>query len=364
MKAKEATQSAITTASPKRWGGLIHIIAWGMFLGFPFLFTGRDSTVIPLSKYMHFLVTICSFTLLFYVNYLYLVKRFLFAKQTYRFLLVNTVLILGLLAAVYYVQGLIPIPPEGGRPPHEYDPSIMEHIGFVLAFFSIYCLIAALAVSFRMTGNWYTMEAERKELERSRSEAELQNLKSQLNPHFLFNTLNNIYSLIAFSPEKAQEAVHELSRMLRYVMYESNQPLVPLGKDLDFVRNYVELMRIRLPQHVELKTDIGCLSPGTLVAPLLFISLIENAFKHGVSNNKPSFIHIHIGQEGDRVECTILNSDFHKDSEQDKSGSGIGLVNLRRRLSLLYPDHYTYECGPEEGNYRSYLSIHVNETAL
>ena len=121
-------------------------------------------------------------------------------------------------------------------------------------------------------------------------EAELQNLKSQLNPHFLFNTLNNIYSLIAFSPEKAQEAVHDLSRLLRYVLYESSQPFVSLEKDFDFLRNYVELMRIRLPKHVELKTNIVASSPGTLIAPLLFISLVENAFKHGVSNNKPSFI--------------------------------------------------------------------------
>ncbi len=315
-----------------------------------------------MSKYFHFLVIICTYILLFYINYLFLVKRFLFTKQTYRYLLVNTLLIIVLMVAAHYMQEMIPSDPENGRP--HYDPSLMEMIGFNLVLFSIYCLVAALAVSFRMTGNWYTMEAERKELERSRSEAELQNLKSQLNPHFLFNTLNNIYSLIAFSPEKAQEAVHELSRMLRYVMYESDQSMVTLEKDLDFVRNYVELMRIRLPRHVELKTDISCSAPGTLVAPLLFISLIENAFKHGVSNNKPSFIHIDIHQEADRVECSLLNSDFHKDSEQDKSGSGIGLVNLQRRLSLLYPGHYTFKYGQEGDNYRSLLSITVKETAV
>lgn len=360
MKTKETTLSSINTA-PKRWVGLVHIIAWGMLLGFPFLFTGRDSTTIPLSKYMHFAITLVSFILLFYVNYLYLVKQFLFTKQMVKYLISNTVIIILLITAVHYAQELIPIPTEGGRPPHKFDPSIMEQIGFFLAFFSIYCLIAALAVSFRMTSNWYTMEADRKELERSRSEAELQNLKNQLNPHFLFNTLNNIYSLISFSPEKAQEAVHELSRMLRYVMYESNQPFVTLEKELDFVRNYVELMRIRLPQHAELKTDISSVTPGTLIAPLLFISIIENAFKHGVSNNKPSFIDIHIYQEKDRVVCSILNSDFHKDNEQDKSGSGIGLVNLRRRLSLLYPDHHSFECKREGENYRSSLSIIVND---
>lgn len=133
----------------------------------------------------------------------------------------------------------------------------------------------------KMTGSWYQMESSRRELEKSRAEAELQNLKSQLNPHFLFNTLNNIYSLIAFSPERAQEAMHDLSRLLRYVLYDSSQPMVPLEKELDFIRNYVELMRIRLPEHVKLTTDISAATPETQVAPLLFISLIEKLSSMG-----------------------------------------------------------------------------------
>ena len=194
-------------------------------------------------------------------------------------------------------------------------------------------------------------------MERERAEAELSNLKSQLNPHFLFNTLNNIYSLIAFSPEKAQEAVHDLSRLLRYVLYESNQPLVPIEKDLDFLRNYIELMRIRLPRHVDLQTDIEAATPGVMIAPLLFISLVENAFKHGVSNSQPSFIQITIRQAGDTVSCSIRNSYFPK-SAGDKSGSGIGLSNLEKRLSLLYPECYHFTYGKEGENYVAHLVIH------
>ena len=198
----------------------------------------------------------------------------------------------------------------------------------------------------------------------------MQNLKSQLNPHFLFNTLNNIYSLIAFSPERAQEAVHDLSRLLRYVLYDSSQPMVPLEKELDFIRNYVELMRIRLPEHVKLTTDISpaphetqdaahlvtCLIQ-TQVTPLLFISLIENAFKHGVSHNKPSFIDLKIHQEGTRIVCSIRNSDFPKDNGQDKSGSGIGLQNLSRRLELLYPSHHIFTYGQKGDEYVCLLEL-------
>ena len=185
----------------------------------------------------------------------------------------------------------------------------------------------------------------------------MQNLKSQLNPHFLFNTLNNIYSLIAFSPEKAQEAVHDLSRLLRYVLYDSSQPMVPLEKELDFIRNYVELMRIRLPEHVKLTTDISSATSETQVAPLLFISLIENAFKHGVSHNKPSFIDLKIHQEGTRIVCSIRNSDFPKDNGQDKSGSGIGLQNLSRRLELLYPSHHIFTYGQKGDEYVCLLEL-------
>jgi len=177
-----------------------------------------------------------------------------------------------------------------------------------------------------------------------------------LNPHFLFNTLNNIYSLIAINGEQAQEAVHGLSRLLRYMLYDSANEYVTLRKDIDFIQDYVELMRIRMPEHVKLKTEIQIGQPDTLIAPLLFISLIENAFKHGVSNSKPSFIHIAITAAEKQIKCTILNSYFPKD-EQDKSGSGIGLVNLKKRLDLLYPQNHKLICEQSDETYSCTLII-------
>ena len=213
-----------------------------------------------------------------------------------------------------------------------------------------------------MTNSWYKVQSDKTALEKERAEAELKNLKSQLNPHFLFNTLNNIYSLISFSPERAQGAVHELSKLLRYVLYENNQHFVPLEKELDFLRNYIELMRIRLPEQVKLETRIESgEASSALIAPLLFISLIENAFKHGVSYSNPSFIHIQI-MAADRynLTCEITNSFFPK-SDQDKSGSGIGLSNLRKRLELLYPGRYVLECGQEGSLFRAVLRLTLKE---
>ena len=199
-------------------------------------------------------------------------------------------------------------------------------------------LVSALSVAIRMTENWYILEQEKKELENARSEAELQNLKSQLNPHFLFNTLNNIYSLIAIDPDRAQFAVHDLSRLLRHVLYEDNQKFVSLDHELNFMKSYIELMSLRLSGNVELKVDLPDDGKSVLVAPLLFITLIENAFKHGVSPTEPSFlfISVSIGWKIQESAVTLKTVIFPK-KETDRSGSGIGLENLKNDWIYCIP---------------------------
>lgn len=340
---------------------LIHLAAWGVLFGLPFFFTGREAEPVTWESYVRFMIVPLSFMFVFYINYFLLVDRYLYARHPGRFFLSNLLVIIVAMASVHFLMHLLP-PPEHIHPPRDRD--WQKIVGFFLGNAMLYLLVAGLSVAIRMTGGWYKVDSMKKELEKSRAEAELQNLKSQLNPHFLFNTLNNIYSLIAFSPERAQEAVHDLSRLLRYVLYESNQPMVALEKELDFLRNYVELMRIRLPRHVELQTEIATVPSGILIAPLLFISLIENAFKHGVSNSKPSFIHVDIHHEQGEVVCKIRNSYFPKDTVQDKSGSGIGLVNLEKRLALLYPDQYVFRAERQGDVYDTLLCLSIKTPRL
>jgi LytS/YehU family sensor histidine kinase len=207
--------------------------------------------------------------------------------------------------------------------------------------------------------NLYISEEKRKEEQRARTEAELKNLKSQLNPHFLFNTLNNIYALIAISQEKSQEAVMDLSKMLRYVLYESEAKELPINKEINFIENYVKLMKLRLSNKVEVKihTDVTQ-NPNINIAPLLFITFIENAFKHGVSTQGKSFINFSIVTTSPTtIECRLENSYFPKSEEHDKSGSGIGMENLKRRLELIYPDRHNLSYGVEENVYKSLLTI-------
>lgn len=171
----------------------------------------------------------------------------------------------------------------------------------------------------------------------------MRNLRNQLNPHFLLNTLNNIYALIAFDSEKAQQAIQELSKLLRYVLYENQQMFVPLYKEVDFIKNYIELMRIRVSAQVSIETRFSIQPDSqTPIAPLVFISLIENAFKHGISPTEPSFIQIEVKEEANRITCTIRNSNYPK-TTADKSGSGIGLEQVNKRLELVYPNRYQWK---------------------
>lgn len=223
-------------------------------------------------------------------------------------------------------------------------------------------LTVALSVAIKMTGNWYKIQSEKQELEKARAEAELQNLKSQLNPHFLFNTLNNIYSLIAINPDRAQFAVHDLSRLLRHVLYDTNQNLVPLDREFTFMKSYIELMSLRLPKSTRLEVSIPEDGHGVLIAPLLFITPVENAFKHGVSNRQDSFIRIRIEQQTPEwVSCYVENSNFPK-NDNDRCVSGIGIQNLQRRLQLLYPGKFVLKTENTEDRFVAQLIIHFQQT--
>jgi LytS/YehU family sensor histidine kinase len=222
-------------------------------------------------------------------------------------------------------------------------------------------ITATVATVIRVSEEWRKSETSRKEAEKALAEAELQNLRSQLNPHFLLNTLNNIYALIAFDTDKAQESVQELSKLLRHVLYENKDQFTTMSKEMEFIQSYIELMRIRLSNNVTVETKYD-LDPNsqTPIAPLIFISLVENAFKHGISPTEPSFIKIRFSEIQGIVRCLIQNSN-HRKVGYDKSGSGIGLEQVQKRLDLSYPGKYTWHYGlSNDGKeYSSSLEIHT-----
>ena len=346
-----------------RWNPVfIHILAWTIVFLFPLLFIERVESMRRIHDFslMRFYIQPISIAIVFYINYLWLIDRVLFRKKPVQFILYNLLLIVVANVVIYLVHHML-LPNEfiprhpgpGPRPPRPVFVQWQDSITLAL--------MVGLSVAIKMTQKWIVTEKERQQLEQERTEAELKNLKNQLNPHFLFNTLNNIYSLIAISPDRAQSAVLELSKMLRYVLYENAQAYVPMEKELEFNHNYIELMRLRLARHVKVEVDMPRgLCRGYQIAPLLFITLIEDAFKHGTSASEPSFVKIVMSEPSQGViECHIENSCFPKD-ENDKSGSGIGLKNLSRQLELLYPGKYTLHAESDTRVYRSSLTIDLN----
>jgi hypothetical protein len=208
----------------------------------------------------------------------------------------------------------------------------------------------------------YAGEQQRKAA-RARSEqlvTELKFLRSQLNPHFLFNTLNNVYTLALVGDEKAPESLLRLSEMLRYMLYESETTTVPLGREIAYIRNYIELQRLKASGMRGLTVELDESRPDLPIAPLLFVPLVENAFKHGNLDEEEGYIHIELKTTPATVSCRVTNSVSSPTSPRDQTG-GIGLDNLRKRLALLYPDRH--ELTVEESPHRFYVRTHLQLSA-
>ena len=192
------------------------------------------------------------------------------------------------------------------------------------------------------------------ELERENMEQQLEYLRYQINPHFFMNTLNNIHALVDIDPEKAKETIRELSTMMRFVLYEGNKEAVPLSRELDFIRHYVALMQLRYTDKVRIDVDLPHEVPDRLIPPLILVTFIENAFKHGVSYQHESFIEVKIWVEGDRLNFSCHNSKAVKPNEEK---GGVGLVNVQKRLKLLFNSDHTLRITNNPNTYTVELNI-------
>lgn len=196
-----------------------------------------------------------------------------------------------------------------------------------------------------------------KELERNNLQTELDYLKYQINPHFFMNTLNNIHALVDIDTEKAKQTIVELSRLMRYVLYESNNRLILLSKEVQFLNHYIELMRIRYTDKVRIDVSFPTDTGEIQVPPLLFVSFVENAFKHGVSYQSPSFVSVSLQIEGDEIIFCCANSNYNMTEDQHH---GIGLDNIRKRLRLLFGNRYELSIDEKPDCFNVQLSVPVS----
>lgn len=247
-------------------------------------------------------------------------------------------------------------PDQMGPPPgHHRRPFIVDQFDFISVIILVLMLGMNVAVKLLFKQN----ESEKKlqQLKNENLHQQLEYLKYQINPHFFMNTLNNIHALVDIDPEEAKESIIELSKLMRYVLYDGNKHMSSLQKESDFIDNYIELMKLRYSDKVEIVVDRDKSFPDVLVAPLITITYVENAFKHGVSYRLKSFIHITSHVKDGRFLFSCVNS---KHKESTEKHGGVGLENTRKRLDLIYGDDYKLDIEDGEETYSVRLEIPLN----
>ncbi len=337
---------------------ILNIIGWCLILGISFFWSAHSENegINSVGLIMLFF-NMLPLMLIYVVNNIFIIPKYLFQDRKGMFFIVNIVLLALLLWISYHYSNHELVSSLG------FDVKLPRRPRADLAFLARdlinYILMVGFVTSLQLMERLRASEEALKEAENARIKAELTNLRSQLNPHFLLNTLNNIYALTAIDAEKAQKTIKELSLLLRYVLYDNLSEKVLLVKEVEFLKNYIELMRIRLTNHVRLNVEYAIAEDSSAqIAPLIFISLIENAFKHGVDANRPSFIEIRIEHKRDcgEVILSIRNSNNAK-RDNDKSGKGVGLDQVRRRLELQYQDAYSWEINDTSEVYESIITL-------
>lgn len=297
---------------------------------------------------------IAPYFLLFSIHNWWIVKRFLLTRQylTYAALTIVTVVVIFTSIDLYHhIYGI-----DIEQPDVRMTTLVFSHlplpINLLLGVF-----MCGLNSGIKMIYKSIRDDQEMGDMRHNMMQAELDYLKYQINPHFFMNTLNNIHALIDIDSEAAKDTVIELSKMMRYVLYDSEQDSISLDKEIQFLQHYIQLMRLRYSDSVEIVVDVPENSPSQVkIPPLIFIVFVENAFKHGISYNSRSYIHISIevSAEGDRVCYTVLNS---KNLSKWNTPGGIGLDNVRKRLDLLFPKRYQLEIEDTAHQYSVELNI-------
>lgn len=334
---------------------LAHIIGWAVFIVFPII--NEPGLVHAIS--MHPTLFIASNLFLisyFYCNLNVFVPSFLSKKKIIVFFGITFACIL-----LYFIFPWIfhsfffseqPVKPDRPMP-----DNMMKRLG-IYTRTTHFLLVFIVSTGIKVITQWYEEKRRLKELENSKVEAELSFLKSQIHPHFLFNSLNSIYYLALSKDDKAPKAILSLSDFLRFVTVESDKNLIPLEKEIKMLSEYLNLQSLRTSEKFDLQVEMKGDFTSSEIMPLTFIPFVENAFKYGISAHIDCFIHLSIGIEKGVLEFTIKNSIFQVQKDIVNS-SGIGLENIKKRLELAYPERHTLDIKSDSEVYSVFLKINL-----
>lgn len=366
---------------------IIHISCWLIFLSLPLLFItdipGNRGPWWELLLSTRYWLFILVYLLLFYGNTYFLIPRLFFRKKVVAYFGI----LLLLLLLVYYLQPFDRLlahrdrqeqprmehrappnfgPPDDGfrgEPPpderhfREGPPPGSRHRQTDIVSLFLFVMVVALTMAIEISKRWRLTEQRAAQAEAGRANAELSFLKAQINPHFLFNTLNNIYTLALTKNEHTADSIMKLSNIMRYVTDDASEHFVSLESEVDCIRDYIDLQRLRLGRKVQLDFSVTGDLERKRIAPLIFMTFIENVFKYGISNHEDSPLAIRIFAEERTI--TLYSSNPVFSGRNNKERSGIGISNTRRRLEHLYPNRHLLNIREEEGLYTVELTLQV-----
>lgn len=363
---------------------IVFVVIWMTIFSVPF-FNQRLNNTIDWIKVSREWIKMVSYLIIFVVNTFFLVPRFLFQKK-YRsyiglalfvvFVMIGISTFLGLTLTPAQPMAMPPMDLGPGMPPMELGSGMPAPLGYrkidvpeqksIFMILTDELIISLLVVgagtSFKMVSQWLNEENRRKDLEKEQLKTELAFLRHQVSPHFFMNTLNNIHALIDINAEDAKNTIIELSTMMRYLLYDTAQGQTTLKKEVSFIESYIALMQLRFPKKVLVTLEVPENIHDIQIPPMLFLSFLENAFKHGVSYQAESFVFFKLEQIDNQLDCTIKNSKHHTKEKYDKSYSGIGLTNIKKSLNLLFGKNYTLKIQENEKEFEVRLTIPIYET--
>jgi two-component system LytT family sensor kinase len=342
---------------------VIHIAAWACFLLLPFVFyprpRERDYSFFS-ERYFSTLFIVNSVFIIafYYVNTHLIIPKLLDHKKFLSYTLITLVLLVfyGFLPRIYHhlFGDLLPQPPQPGRPPRMRNPPLVNSGNI-----AIFLMVFVFSTGIKVINQWLRSEQRTKEIANEKLQAELSFLKAQINPHFLFNTLNNIYALASAQSEHTAAAVMKLSSIMRYVLSEARNDLVPLEKEILFTSHYIELQKMRLTDKTSIDFTIKGDPAGRQIAPLLLLPFVENAFKYGISTREWSPIRILLEINKDSLYFSISNHKHLNTSLKMTDNTGIGISNTKRRLDLLYEGRYELIIDDKTNDFSVHLNIPV-----
>lgn len=349
----------LSSANYKRYRILWHLLFWVLYLLlFSVSYTIHYDKLSVLDVMIRFSITLPVDIFASYFTAYYLLPVFLLKGKYIRFIvffLISAFLFILLQrVCIYYIN--LPI----------FYPEILERVSFfdfdyIYSFFNIYAVVG-IVTSIRLFKFWFKNQRATQNLREEKLEAELKFLKSQIHPHFLFNTLNNLYALTLDKSDQAPEVVIKLSNLLDYMLYEANDPKVSLEKEISLIQNFLDLETIRYGDSLKVSFDLSGDPTGYYIAPMLLLPFVENSFKHGLSKqtSKP-WIHIRMDLERGLLHFNVKNSQARQNGDRKESYTeGIGLSNVHRRLDLIYLKNYSLTI-KNEADYFA-IDLYINLT--